>query len=251
MPLSTEILHSFSPISLKEMDAVKLQNRTDTKFMITRSDLDKVLNTLTDHYRVLEAAGTRSASYKTLYFDTVDHQLYLDHHNERPRRFKVRMRNYVESQLCFLEVKKKRDGRTIKSRIKINAISEELSEEQLKYVREETQFSSSLQASLYNAFSRTTLVNRNFPERVTIDTDLQFQLPGKDTWKRLDDVVIIEVKQDNLNRNSPLMEELKRRGIRPFSISKYCLGSLLLQPELKYNNFKEKILKVKKLQNAA
>jgi hypothetical protein len=43
---------------------------------------------------------------------------------------------------------------------------------------------------------------------------------------------------------------VKQRIIRPEGISKYCLGIALLFPEIKSNTFKEKILKIKKLEKA-
>ena len=45
---------SFDPISLTEMDAVKLMNRTDTKFVFPLSTLIKILPKLQKHYRILE-----------------------------------------------------------------------------------------------------------------------------------------------------------------------------------------------------
>jgi hypothetical protein len=62
-------------------------------------------------------------------------------------------------------------------------------------------------------------------------------------------LVICEVKQERQNRMSPFMQEVKRRRIREESISKYCLGVALLYPSAKSNNFKSKLLKIKKIEN--
>jgi hypothetical protein len=40
---------------------------------------------------------------------------------------------------------------------------------------------------------------------------------------------------------------MKENEIRPYSISKYCVGAVSLNPNLKYNNFKEKLLLIDKL----
>ncbi|HRD38564.1 MAG TPA: VTC domain-containing protein, partial [Bacteroidia bacterium] len=64
------ILMHFEPISLKEMDAVKLMDRTDTKFTFTENELEKVLLMVKDDYKVLEVEGKRQSAYKTLYYDT-------------------------------------------------------------------------------------------------------------------------------------------------------------------------------------
>ena len=55
--------------------------------------------------------------YKSLYYDTEDWKFYLDHHNGRVNRNKIRFREYVGSKLTFLEIKLKNNkGKTIKKR---------------------------------------------------------------------------------------------------------------------------------------
>lgn len=109
-----EILKTFKGTSLSEMDEVKLMNRTDTKFVIKRTLFNELLPTLRVHYKVLEILGNRINSYETLYYDHSNFQFFLDHHNGVGNRFKVRIRNYVESELYFLEIKNKYKGRTVK-----------------------------------------------------------------------------------------------------------------------------------------
>ena len=48
-----ELLDPFEPITLQEMDRVKLMNRMDTKFAFRFSDLNTLLPLLTLNYRVL------------------------------------------------------------------------------------------------------------------------------------------------------------------------------------------------------
>ncbi|MBK8341295.1 MAG: VTC domain-containing protein [Flavobacteriales bacterium] len=75
------------------------------------------------HYRLLEVDGVRGAEYRSLYFDSPALRHYLDHHNGRTLRSKVRFREYVGSGLCFLEVKRKTGtGRTDKARRREDAI---------------------------------------------------------------------------------------------------------------------------------
>jgi len=40
---------------------------------------------------------------------------------------------------------------------------------------------------------------------------------------------------------------LKRLHIHPFSFSKYCMGVVLTDPNAKYNRFKSKLMKIRKL----
>ena len=99
----------FKPISLDEMNSVALMKRTDTKFVININYLPVVLNTLLKTYQILEIEGRRIMNYSSLYFDTEDFKFYLDHHNGRVNRTKIRQRKYVDSDLTFLEIKKKID----------------------------------------------------------------------------------------------------------------------------------------------
>ena len=110
LPKDITILNDFDPITLSEMDSVKLMNRTDTKFVFKRTLLAELLPILKEQYRVLDIKGNLISSYKTLYYDTDNFQFFLDHHNGKGNRFKVRVRNYVESDLFFLEIKNKYKG---------------------------------------------------------------------------------------------------------------------------------------------
>ncbi len=88
------------------MDSVMLLNRTDTKFILNQSTFRNVLEQVTNDYRILCINDKRKASDRTLYFDTNDSKFYHNHHNGKENRYKVRIRKYIDSDLCFLEVKK-------------------------------------------------------------------------------------------------------------------------------------------------
>ena len=76
------------------MDGVKLMNRTDTKFAFKAAKLPLLLNNMQSFYRVLEIDGELIHDYKSLYYDTEDRKFYLDHHNRRVNRHKIRFREY-------------------------------------------------------------------------------------------------------------------------------------------------------------
>lgn len=244
-----KIIAELEPISLKEMDAVKLMNRTDTKFAFPLKHLAQILEVSKSDYRILEIKNTRTPSYKTLYFDTKDHRLFLDHHNELGFRYKIRIRNYVESELFFLEVKKKIKGRTDKNRIKLDRFYENLTDDQNNFIQKSTGEKVDLVPVLWNNFNRITLVNKHLPERITIDLGLTFS-DGKNAFP-FENLVIAEVKQERINLHCPFIKTLKSLGIRQSSVSKYCVGSLYCYKGLKYNNFKEKLLKIDKINKAA
>ena len=231
------------------MDAVQLLNRTDTKFVFAQAILPAILEALKEDYRILEIDGIRTNAYRSLYYDTPEFQFFFDHHNGKNNRMKIRAREYINSGLCFLEIKKKEKGRTIKSRIKIDKIPDELSAEQNAFITERTGQKINLKASLWNSFTRLTLVNKVAKERLTIDCNLGYQL-GEHVGK-YSNVVIAEVKQERVDRNTSIMQLMKSRGIRPFRISKYCMGIRMMKPSLKSNIFKAKELVIKKISDAA
>lgn len=227
------------------MDSVKLLNRTDTKFVINKKVFENILPGLKDDYFSLSIKDKRIAAYNTLYFDTLDFDFYNHHHNGWPNRYKVRMRKYVDSDLCFLEIKNKAKGRTIKSRIKIDDFEESLSTNSQNFIQEVIPEDINLQTKLWNYFHRITLVNKHDTERLTLDIGLSFK------WEEesisLNNVIIGEVKQERVDRHSPFMQLLKKNGIRPMRISKYCTGANLLYPDLKNNKFKQKHLYINKI----
>ena len=132
-----KFLQELEPISLKEMDKVALLNRTDTKFIFSIPTLVDTLSKLKQHYFALEINGQRTARYKTLYFDTEQKDLFLRHQNGKKNRYKIRIRKYIDSDLCYLEVKLKTNkSRTIKKRIEIVDFETEFSQVSKDFIRE-------------------------------------------------------------------------------------------------------------------
>jgi len=243
-----EILDTFDPISLAEMDAVRLMNRTDTKYIFHIDLLPELLEMVRNEYRVLSVNGNRQSSYETRYFDTKDLRFYTQHHNEKLNRHKVRFRNYIESNLCFLEVKfKTNKDRTIKNRMVVPGFEDKLSEESVRFLRDIAGIEFELHYVLTNRFNRITLVNRYTPERVTIDLGISFKDANHSAEAPY--LVIAEVKQEKYLQETAFVKILKQRLIRPEGMSKYCAGCYLMRTDVKTNNFKQKILKLQRIEN--
>jgi hypothetical protein len=244
----SKITASFSPIKLAEMDNVKLMSRSDTKFAFKFSKLPELLNQMMPFYKVLEINGKFIHDYKSLYFDTDDRKFYLDHHNGRVNRNKVRFREYVGSDLTFLEIKRKNNkGKTIKKRMKVDSINDKLSVKQKEYIYSIIGSNIILNSKQWINFSRITFVHKVHKERLTIDINLNFK--EKDRRGDLNQIAIGEVKQERMSRLSDFMRIAKELHILPIRISKYCMSTLELNPELKQNRFKEKTLFLTKLKN--
>jgi hypothetical protein len=105
-----ELVGQFQPISLPEMDGVGLMDRADTKFLLPKNKVVDLLTDVLNDYKVLEVKNDRVMTYNSLYYDTPEKDFYNWHHNGKVNRLKIRIRNYVESNIYFLEVKRK-DGK--------------------------------------------------------------------------------------------------------------------------------------------
>lgn len=235
------MLASFEPITLAQMDGVKLMNRIDEKFWIDATHLEQILHELAESYFILEDDEERSIKYKSTYYDTHDDMLYMHHHNGKENRYKVRKRKYVKSNRNYLEIKfKTNQGRTIKERIFTGDDHHNFNAEEKAFIELLTNHSAdTFVPRLESKFHRITLINKILPERVTIDIKPEFKTQeGK---LKLHNLVIIEVKNDQDNFNSEMLSKLKRFGVLSDGFSKYCIGRALLDPTLKQNEFKSKI----------
>lgn len=246
-------LQMFNTITLAEMDKVKLMNRVDTKFLVTTEQLMEILDRISQRYFVQFNEGRRIADYNTLYYDTPDCKMYIAHHNRKLNRQKLRSRIYVDSNMAFCEIKTKNNkGRTKKKRIPMNPsdFNDMLSRgENRSFVSEFLHYDvATLSPVLENKFTRITLVNVEKTERLTIDMNVNLinRVTGKSAC--IPNLVIIELKQDGLCP-SYFRDVLLDLRIKQKRISKYCLGTVLTNPNIKNNRFRRKMRYIEKLCN--
>ena len=240
-----EILDGFAPISLGEMDAVKLMNRIDTKYLTDEETLVQILSKACDAgYMVLETDGLRINPYDSLYYDTRNRKLV---------RQKVRTRTYLTSGITFLEIKRKNNkGRTKKKRISIplsdfNNYSRNA--EAASYLASHSDFSAyELSPVVETLFFRITLVNPDRTERLTIDTSLNFRNHRTGTEASLRDAVIIELKQDG-RASSRMKNILLDLRVKPRRVSKYCVAVTMTDPGVRPGRFKQKVHIIEKIIN--
>lgn len=247
MEAAVGIMEQFEPISLEEMDGVKLMNRMDSKYVFTRDQFERIMEEVRKYYRILEIEGKRASRYKTLYYDTPTLDLYYNHHRGKLNRYKIRHRTYVESNTGFLEVKfKSNKGRTIKNRIKKYDVPFSWEDESEQFLNGILPFQPKMLVPvLWINYNRHTLVSKSGKERVTIDLDLEFV--RDDHTHKLNNVVIAEVKQDK-RESSVFAKVMKKYHIREGAISKYCLGMAMVYNDIKKNNFKRKLLSIKHIE---
>lgn len=245
------IVGNMDAISLSEMKHVKLLHRNDTKFVLSLAKIPAILLQMHENYRVLEVEGLKTHIYKTTYFDTPTNEMYLNHHNGRVNRFKIRMRQYVVNNLFYLEVKfKNNKGETIKKRIKpinsdcIKGI------DCFDFLKMNSPYlPSDITPSIHNSFTRITLVHNTLPERITLDFGLHFSTVTENQTQSLHGVAIIEVKRDLCARFSETISILKMNRIQKMGFSKYCIGKALIDTnnEIKLNLFKPTIREIMKI----
>lgn len=249
-----DILASFEPITLEEMDNVKLLNRNDTKLIFPIEKLPVILPRIQTHYRVLEVENHRSTDYESLYYDTPDFLFYRLHHRGKFSRYKVRYRRYINSNLIYLEIKNKiNTDKTLKHRKRKETFKTFLSEKSKNFIREFVPVVDPgiLQAKLWIYFTRITLVNKFMKERATIDINLRcknFISPGSspntagENEIQMPCLAIVESKQEKFSMSSHLLRVMLQEKILPASFSKYCISATLLNRHLAYNRFKPKLL---------
>ena len=241
-------LLNFDKTTLAEMNSVSLMKRVDTKFILKESQLLEVLSKLYDDYKILEIDQERLMKYSTLYFDSQNKKCFKDHHNGKLNRYKIRMRKYLVSDICFLEIKKKNNlGITNKIRRQIKDFETNLTSESKDFITKSNINNLLLEPSLYNNFSRMTFVNKSEAERLTIDVDLSFSFGAKE--KKFDKLVVIEIKQEGKRLNTTINRVLRSMSILPTNFSKYCIGISNTLNNIKSNRFKEINLKINKLNN--
>jgi hypothetical protein len=239
-------LNDFEAVSLQQLDGVKLMNRVDQKFILHQRELNSLLLEIQEYYNVLEINEKRIFRYSSLYYDTDEQNFYSDHHNGKPNRIKIRSREYLDTGTAFFEIKKKIKGfRTEKYRVEKSGdqLSDQHSERELLKMHHLDHIP--LVPSIIVDYSRISISAKDLSERVTIDTELCFKKEsGEESMAGL---VIIEVKQDQVKRESPIVQALRKRRNRPFGISKYAMGMVLMNAAIKTNAFRHKVSKIKQL----
>ncbi len=237
-----------SGISLEEMTGVKLMNRTDVKYLIKSSAIPVLLKKIFKDYHIQEISGKRVADYGTLYLDTKELLFYHLHINGKLNHIKWRIRSYIESNLSFLEIKKKSNtGRTRKNRIVYNPSQSLLETVPADFIRENSGLEPNLlRPVLENNFKRITLVNNNKTERLTIDFNISFRNCFNGKLVSVQDLAIIEIKQNRLSE-SAIRKYIDEMRIKKSGVSKYCLGIALTTENIKRNLYKRKIRYINKI----
>ena len=189
MPLSTNHLTTTTLAELNS--AAGLLTRVDRKYLVPLTCAQNLVDGLAPHARVLAIDERRRFSYTSTYFDTPGLEAFMLAARKRRRRFKVRTRTYLDSGLCFLEVKTcGARGSTVKRRMGYYAddasrltgpgrafVAACLAGAGVTGSAAAREVAAALRPVLTTTYERTTLHLPRAEARATIDTAL--------TWRRL------------------------------------------------------------------
>ncbi len=237
------LLKKFKPINIQQLDSVNLLNRKDTKFILPIQNLEIFFNIFYASHHILEINDKRIQKYRNCYYDTPDFQMYNAHHNGRVNRYKIRTRQYMESDLLFLEIKyKSNKGKTVKKRIKLedNTIINNIEAKQ--FISNNSPFKQDeIVAVQFNSFQRVALVDDNMSERLTIDFNLKAwdvnEAKNKISFPK---IAIVELKTDE-NSIADTVRKFRDLRMKSMGFSKYAMAnSYLFSSKIKINNFKRK-----------
>lgn len=242
--------NSYSHIGLQELEDVALMDRSEKKYVIPIAWCDDISKKLSTDYNILEIKEKRHFRYDNLYFDTPDNICLQDHIRGRKIRFKVRIRSYSNSNISFLEVKSRNVyGRSQKMRIQRTSEKWDspITSKEQEFLEKCVSFAAELKPVLYSSYSRYTIANIEKGERITFDTNLEYKTLTGETYKPLDGLAVVELKQGETDRRSPLISIFRNRKDRrsplgrTIRISKYILGRLHTNKNLSAKAYHESL----------
>ncbi|MGZ0217422.1 MAG: polyphosphate polymerase domain-containing protein [Acidimicrobiales bacterium] len=228
-------LDRFATVSLDELDSVRLMDRAETKVLMPASELAAVLRPINGDYRTLRIDGQALQGYRTSYFDSASFRTYHDHHNQLGRRFKIRYRTYVGSDVTFFEVKRSVHGRIVKERKPSTAPTGHIHEDDRAFARACGVDIDGFVPSVTVEYQRILLARFEPQERVTIDLHTSFG--NGTTSAATDGLAILEFKQPRVDRNSPAIIACRKAGLRPRRMSKYCTAVAACERGIRRNRF--------------
>jgi len=218
-------------VDLRSLESgAALLTRVDRKYVVPVATFEDVVAELRqrDDWAALDIAGRRLFGYESTYFDTADLATYRAHLQRRRQRYKVRVRRYVDSGQCMLEVKRKgMRGLTVKERQPHDLFQRvELGETGRRFVSETVGEVGRLPVGelrpvVTTTNRRATLTSLASRARLTVDTDLVCGWDDRHAALRPGFVVL----ESKVEGHAAVVDRLLRsRGERPVVISKYCVG---------------------------
>lgn len=236
-------------VSLEEIDNLNLMDRAESKYIIPFRKIPFFLNKIDSYYRVLEIDGLRIFRYHNVYFDTPDFLFYNQHITGKLPRSKVRLREYENNGITYLEVKKRTNTNRVKKwRVASGEFRDRLQENEVSFIAEHLKcLPGVLIPVLINRFKRITLASCSDEERVTVDFDLSWSSLKGDVFT-FPYLSVVEIKRSGTCKGSFVGSLLKERFIHSSGFSKYCTGNAVVNNPVRQNTLKCRFLMLKKIE---
>jgi hypothetical protein len=236
-------LQPFSRSSLEESKAMAFLNRFDTKFVLKVERAFEFLENIKNAYSLLQINDGVIQSYRTVYFDTPDLLCFSLHHNKRANRFKFRTRHYLSNGKIVNEIKKKLNtGKTVKFRQRRSEFISEFDNEFKSLAENNGYYVENLIPQLFIKFNRITLLNKHFPERMTLDFGLKYIYNNEEF--SLNNTSIVELKRERSPERTVSQDFFRKIHKNPSGFSKYAIGVALTRDNIKKNRFLPRIKKI-------
>lgn len=243
-------LGALPAVGLDDVEQLSGQARFDQKFLISAEALERLIEPLATHLSVLEVDGARTVTYTSRYFDTPELLTYHAHRQGRRRRYKMRTRHYGDPGAAMLEVKcKGRRGQTVKYRRPHTSESPDLlNVDGVAFVAANLaahygfDAPDGLVASVRTRFERTTFVDLELGERLTVDRSLVVTGPPGSKARHIafdEGHAIVESK--SISRHPRARRALHAAGARPGRLSKYCMGVVALRDDIAGNRWRRSL----------
>lgn len=241
--MSTGLLGELSPtpVSLEEInERARLVARVCRKYLVPAESLPSILAGTDERLGILTIGDRDSFRYSSTYFDTPELGSFRDHRQGRRRRYKARVRTYVDTDTRLFEVKLKGvRGLTDKVRTVHEGPAHVLprtSRAFLDSALDEYGLGAppTLGPSAVTDYRRATLVTLSGTERLTLDTELVGRRDGREVRMR-PGVVLLEVKTRGGFTSTE--RRLHAHGFREVTFSKYAATLASLEPQLRGNRW--------------
>ncbi len=223
-------LESFAVASQDLLAARMLLTRVEDTFIVPLQQLPDLLDAVAEHYRLSSADAREGVHYRTHYFDSPELSLLKRSRQDSATTRKIRIRQYPSRGLSFVEIKQKEPhGLTSKLRqerddLPSDAGQGQLTSRDLRFVEAHLpNVPSPLACHVRAEYRRHSFVSRVAEERLTIDHELRFCLPGS-RGASLEDVAIVERKHIGGSEASPARDWLLANGFAPEDFGKYRAG---------------------------
>ena len=242
--LLINVLSEFKTIGLASLPTDNLMCRQESKFILNSKQLVTCLRFFKNDFNILCIEGNLEHKYQTKYYDDDNLRSYNDHHRGKGRRFKIRKRRYLSNGQNFFEIKL-RDNKKyihkfrISSEFEVDQINSDENKMALTHLPELKNLKHSVK--LLNNYTRIVLAGKDDNLRITFDANILFSVGSK--VQQLDDIVIAEFKYEI--HPTDYIQKIINLGVIPTSFSKYCIGTALLNKNVKRNNFKSNLVKIK------